>query len=136
MRRLSFAAGLGLLMLSASLAHATEGFVVGRTDLLSGPAQQFPNVRILPAGASVEVHGCLKNMQWCDVTWRGKRGWVNSMSVAYAGPHTDVAVTSFTCDQYWDAHYKSQNFYVDKDKWRGLADEPTLTKTTDVSSAN
>jgi uncharacterized protein YraI len=74
-------------------------------------------------------------MRWCDVTWRGKRGWVNSMNVAYTGPRTEVPVVSFSCDKYWDENYKSQFFYSDKDKWRGMADAP-LPRSMDISSAN
>lgn len=133
MRGFGFAIGVGLLAFGASVANAGEGRIVGRADLLAGPAKNFPNVRILPDGTEVQVHGCLQNRQWCDVTWRGKRGWVDSMNVAYAGG--PLPVVAFNCNQYWDQHYKSQFFYPDKDKWRGLADRQRLTQTIGISSA-
>jgi uncharacterized protein YraI len=133
MQRVVFAFGLGLMMAGTSLAYATDGQVVDRADLLAGPAENFPNVRPLPEGAQVEVHGCLQNMRWCDVTWRGKRGWVDSMKIAYAGERMQVPTVAFDCAKYWDTHYKAQFFYTDKDKW--LATDQRA-RTIDISSAN
>jgi uncharacterized protein YraI len=76
-------AGLGALTLlgGPALAQATEGVVVENTTLLAGPDSQFPPIDQVPAGASVQVNGCLTGYAWCDVSFQNDRGWISGQTL-------------------------------------------------------
>jgi len=120
--------GIGALLLGLGSAKAADGHITDRANLLAGPAMDFPDVRILPPGAAITVHGCLLNRKWCDVTWRGNRGWVASEYIAYSYPdgqadvhgiflQLGVPVITFTLNDYWDENYRMQSFYSDRAEW-------------------
>jgi uncharacterized protein YraI len=120
--------GMGALVFGSGSARASDGYITGRANLLAGPAADLPDIRILPRGAAVTVNGCLPDWKWCDVTWRGKRGWVASEYIAssYQDGHADVRdvslrlgipVITFRLVDYWDKNYRTEDFYNDRDKW-------------------
>ena len=49
----------------------------------AGPGTEYPVVKTVPAGAPVNVHGCLSDHDWCDVSWSGDRGWVSADYLNY-----------------------------------------------------
>jgi len=56
------------------------------TTLRAGPGTEFERIRVVPEGQSVTLHGCTPEYRWCNVTWRGDRGWVSGRNVAALGP--------------------------------------------------
>jgi uncharacterized protein YraI len=125
-------AGFATLALSfaPSLAQAAQGFIVGQTDLRAGPDEQFPSVDMLPAGAQVEVFGCLSGNVWCDVGFQQDRGWVSGqdLEVMYQSNRVKVVevqtevvpVVTFQVATYWDQYYRSKPFFRDRDRFASL----------------
>jgi len=65
-------------------AWAAEGFATANVNMRSGPSTRYPAVTLIPAGESVEIHGCLADRPWCDVSFYGGRGWVAGQYVQAA----------------------------------------------------
>ena len=103
----------------------TEG-----TQMYAGPNAEYPQVMHLAAGLQVAIHGCVAGQAWCDVSWRGKRGWVTAAALEYSEKGESVALTevapsviptaTFELGRYWDANYKTRLWYSDRAKWQGL----------------
>jgi uncharacterized protein YraI len=53
---------------------------IASNDVLSvrsGASTEYPIVGVIPPdGIGIDVHDCLR--VWCNVSWRGVTGWVNS----------------------------------------------------------
>jgi uncharacterized protein YraI len=125
-------AAFATIALSAapSIAQAAQGFIVDQTDLRAGPDDQFPSVDLLPAGAQVEVFGCLSGHTWCDVGFQQDRGWVSGQDlevlfqnnrVKIVTIETEVVpVETFQVAVYWDAHYRDKPFFRDRDRFASL----------------
>src|SRR4051812_32464657 len=72
---------IGGLILAAGFVPAlasaeTSAYVAGSTELHAGPAFDYPTVDVVREGEGVVVHGCLRDFSWCDVGYRGDRGWI------------------------------------------------------------
>ncbi|OBY05201.1 ligand-binding protein SH3, partial [Rhizobium leguminosarum bv. trifolii] len=88
-----------------------------------------PAVAVIPAGSSVEIRGCLSDVNWCDVEFYGGRGWVSGQYVqasyqqrrVYVGPQyyrpLGIPMIRFSVDNYWDRYYRNRDFYRDRDRW-------------------
>jgi uncharacterized protein YraI len=130
-------AGVAALALSnAPLAQAAElrGYTTSSVDLLAGPNDDFPAVARVSPGADVNIIGCTDGMKWCDVSWGGNRGWVNSsfLNSDYSGRRVSVVeyskserlpVVVFEQKPYWDTYYHDRPFYTERRYW-------TTTTTT------
>ena len=118
------------LSVAPSIAQAAQGFIVDQADLRAGPDEQFPSVDMLPAGAQVEVFGCLSGHTWCDVGFQQDRGWVSGqdLEVLYQSNRVKIVtietevvpVASFEVAVYWDAHYHDKPFFRDRDRFASL----------------
>lgn len=120
---MAFAAILASALATAGSALATTP-AVSRTDvnLRAGPGTVYPIVVTLRAGAPLAVHGCLADRSWCDVGWRGQRGWVsaNFLQVEYQEryvalrpaivPVAGIGVVAFD-EAYWQRHYIRKPWY-------------------------
>jgi len=143
MRWRSLLVGIGMMFTGANFAQAADARITERVELLAGPAADFPRVRTLPPGTAVTVHGCTRGYRWCDVTWRGKRGWVDSAYMVYGNEQTALVSMSgagaglpqveFDCAAYWDKHYKSQIFYDDRSQWLRHSQARNLAEITPVA---
>ncbi|THK39662.1 SH3 domain-containing protein [Ensifer sp. MPMI2T] len=124
------AATVCALLLVPALAEAAEGFATANVNMRSGPSTRYPAVIVIPAGDPVEIHGCLADLPWCDVSFYGGRGWVASRYVqaiyrsrrVYLGPEyyrpLGIPTVVFQFDRYWDRNYRGRDFYRDRDRWR------------------
>lgn len=95
----------------------------------AGPSTRYPAVAVIPAGSSVEIRGCLSDVNWCDVEFYGGRGWVSGQYVqalyqqrrVYVGPQyyrpLGIPMIRFSVDNYWDRYYRNRDFYRDRDRW-------------------
>ncbi len=118
------------LSLIPFVAEAAEGFATANVNMRSGPSTRYPAVTIIPAGESVEIHGCLADRPWCDVSFYGGRGWVAGQYVqalyrsnrVYVEPEyyrpLGIPTVVFEFDSYWDRNYRERDFYRDRDRWR------------------
>ena len=120
-------AAVGLLMLAPAVAQAAEGYSTANVNMRAGPSTRYPAVAVIPAGSSVEIRGCLSDVNWCDVEFYGGRGWVSGQYVqasyqqrrVYVGPQyyrpLGIPMIRFSVDNYWDRYYRNRDFYRDRD---------------------
>ncbi|NDW02986.1 SH3 domain-containing protein [Jiella pacifica] len=126
---LAAAALASAVALPAGSAHASEkAIATTNVNLRAGPSTDYPVVDVLVAGEGLRVFGCLQTRSWCDVRFRGQRGWISANYIAltggnYSGRHDfdpySAPVITFSVDNYWGDHYRSRNFYRDRDRFRG-----------------
>jgi len=115
-----------VLPISAASAQTTRGYTVRATRLYSGPLRDYPSVRYVQRGVRVNLHGCLRDWSWCDVTYRANRGWVAGVDlrISHDGRRQGIAadrgigVISFTFGSYWDTHYQGRRFYGQRQRWQ------------------
>ncbi|MGR9416407.1 SH3 domain-containing protein [Rhizobium leguminosarum] len=122
-------AAVGLLMLAPAAAQAAEGYSTVNVNMRAGPSTRYPAVAVIPAGSSVEIRGCLSDVNWCDVEFYDGRGWVSGQYVqalyqqrrVYVGPQyyrpLGIPMIRFSVDNYWDRYYRNRDFYRDRDRW-------------------
>ncbi len=108
-------------------ANAANGYVTASVNMRSGPSTAYPPVTVIPDGASVDIIGCLTGFSWCDVAWRGYRGWVSSNYLDYFaerrryrlpeyGPRYGVPIITFNFG-YWDRYYRDRPFYRERHRF-------------------
>jgi uncharacterized protein YraI len=96
----------------------------------AGPNPQFPLVASIPAGAYVQVNGCVEGYSWCDVTAGPQRGWVYADYLSYpyrnqpvtvisAGPSLGLPIITFSVGNYWDSYYRGRPWYNNRAYWYG-----------------
>lgn len=124
------AAAVCALLVAPAIAEAAEGFATANVNMRSGPSIRYPAVSMIPVGESVEIHGCLADLPWCDVSFYGGRGWVAGRYVqadyrrnrVYVEPRyyrpLGIPTVAFQFDNYWDRYYRGRDFYRQRDRWR------------------
>lgn len=124
------AAAVCALLAAPVIAEAAEGFATANVNMRSGPSTRYPAVSLIPVGESVEIHGCLADLPWCDVSFYGGRGWVAGRYVqadyrrnrVYVEPRyyrpLGIPTVVFQFDNYWDRNYRGRDFYRERDRWR------------------
>ncbi|MBX5145329.1 SH3 domain-containing protein [Rhizobium lentis] len=122
-------AAAALLVLGPAVAQAAEGYSTANVNMRAGPSTRYPAVAVIPAGSSVEIRGCLSNVNWCDVEFYGGRGWVSGQYVqavygqrrVYVGPEyyrpLGIPLVTFSVGNYWDRYYRHRDFYRERDRW-------------------
>ncbi|TCU26250.1 SH3 domain-containing protein [Rhizobium laguerreae] len=122
-------AAAGLRMLAPAIAEAAEGYSTANVNMRAGPSTRYPAVAVIPAGSSIEIRGCLSDVNWCDVEFYGGRGWVSGQYVqalyqqrrVYVGPQyyrpLGIPMIRFSVDNYWDRYYRNRDFYRERDRW-------------------
>ncbi|RFC62977.1 SH3 domain-containing protein [Fulvimarina endophytica] len=131
MKRLLFSTALLLGLAAApTLGQAAEkAIATADVNLRAGPSTSYPAVDIVGGGERVRVFGCLQTRSWCDVAFRGARGWMSSNYLAYLGQDRRyqgtraveiiaAPVITFEVGGYWDDHYRDRSFYRDRDRWQ------------------
>jgi len=118
-----------LLLSSIALpALAQDARVTVDLNMRAGPGTQYPVITTIPGGRAVDIYGCESGLNWCDVNWRGNRGWVYSDYLNYTyesrtrpvaewGPRIGLPVVSFSFGDYADRHYRGMPWYGDRDRW-------------------
>jgi len=111
-----------VLLATPAAALAAPGMITTSVNLRAGPSVEFPVVNRLPRGVPVEVHGCIRQALWCDVSWERERGWVAAqyLDYFYDGRYVDlpnyvdvvdVPVASFVLTSYWSSYYFGRPWY-------------------------
>ena len=62
-------------LLAAGTASAMETTTTTDLNMRMGPGPNYVVAGVIPAGAAVEVEGCLDAANWCQVTYDGQTGW-------------------------------------------------------------
>lgn len=125
LRILAFAATA--LIGAATAASAQEAYTTNDMSMRAGPGTRYPVVRTIPEDAVVYIHGCIRNWDWCDVSWRRSRGWVFSdyLEGLYRNrrivfeewrDYVDVPYVDFSFG-YWDRHYRDRPWYGNWERW-------------------
>ena len=93
--RVTFLALLAALVIGIlpNIAEAAwSGYTTAWVNQRSGPGTNYAVRTVIPAGSPVTVFSCTGRNTWCDVDWRGRRGWVSGRYLAfgsyYAPPPT------------------------------------------------
>lgn len=124
MKYIALTAG-ALLAFASGSAFAVNAFVTDAVHMYAGPNTNYPEVMRLSAGRPVTLYGCLANFEWCDVEWRGNRGWVpagalstaDKSNIAASGQTLKVPSLRFDLKTYWEQNYQSRPWYADKETW-------------------
>jgi uncharacterized protein YraI len=110
------------VMLTPGLASAAAGYTTGNVNMRAGPSTANPVITTIPAGAPVQIAGCLAGWSWCDTIYAGYRGWVAGAYlnaawqgkvvpfVAYA-PQVGVPVVVYNADVYGKRYHVGQPWY-------------------------
>ncbi len=129
MKKILFGAMTLVAGLSPALAEAAEGYATANVNMRSGPSTSYPAVTVIPNGTPVEIHGCLADLPWCDVSFYNGRGWVAGRYVqtvyqrnrVYLEPRyyrpLGIPTITFSVGNYWDRYYRDRPFYRDRDRW-------------------
>ncbi len=131
MKRIVMVAVLLVAGLAASAAQAQSrtAYAVTHANLRAGPAIDYPRIGSVPDGARLDIYGCVDDWSWCDVQWRGERGWISAGLIEYDysgrrvgvsghGAQIGLPILVFAFDSYWSSHYRNRSWYRDRDRWR------------------
>lgn len=133
LRRMSALTPLRRLLLALAFAlplaaSAQNAFTTQAVNMRAGPDRSFPLVAWIPAGAAVQVFGCLDGWRWCDTAWGPHRGWVWSQTlqttfqnqpwiIFHGGPTLGIPLVTFSIGAYWDSFYRNRPWWDHRDYW-------------------
>ncbi len=129
MHRPSVALSLTVLLLAAcGFARAQNAYTSRPANVRAGPDREYPVVAQLGPGEPLDVHGCLSDWSWCDVSFEDNRGWVyaGGVSFVYEGqrvplysyaPRLGLPIITFSLGTYWDQHYRGRPWYSQRQTW-------------------
>jgi uncharacterized protein YraI len=129
MRRHPLVYTLGALLLtSLGLASAQDAYTSRPMNVRAGPNREYPLVAQLDAGAPLDVHGCLDDWSWCDVSFEDSRGWIYAGGVSFVyqggrvplysyGPKLGLPIIAFSLTGYWGDYYRGRPWYAQRDTW-------------------
>ncbi|WAC28054.1 SH3 domain-containing protein [Ancylobacter sp. SL191] len=128
MKRVLAGAAFLLLALGGSAFAQQRGFVTTDVNLRAGPSTGYPVVVVLEGGTPLGIYGCLDDYSWCDVDWRGARGWIAARYLEYDyggrrvefvpyAPTVGVPIVAFSFGDYWGRYYRGRSWYSSYDRW-------------------
>jgi uncharacterized protein YraI len=117
---------VALALPGSAIAQTVE--TTADVNMRAGPSTRFPVVTTIPENRQVQVFGCDRNLDWCDVAWRGNRGWVFSEYLEVGdqrrrGPIGEIGrllglpFAAFDPEGYWDRHYRDRPWYDERQRW-------------------
>lgn len=118
-----------VLLLSAfGIASAQNAYTSRPINVRAGPDREYPLVAQLGPGAPLDVHGCLSDWSWCDVSFDDSRGWIyaGGLSFVYQGervplysyaPRLGLPIITFSLGAYWNQYYRGRPWYSQRDTW-------------------
>ena len=103
-------------------ALAANGYTTGSVNMRTGPGVNYPRIAVIPRGAGVTIRGCVRDHRWCDVSWRGWRGWVSARYLVwtryrrpiYRPGHPPLwggPIIQFRFERYHDRWYRDRPYY-------------------------
>ena len=135
-RLITRSAVAGILLAAAtsipSVANAQQIYANTTTNLnqRAGPDTRYPVLVVVPSGAAVTLFGCVRNLTWCDGSFRGYRGWFSAryLTIPYRNTRLSVAsyvryaylpTVAFNINSYWDTYYRERPFYTQLNVYAG-----------------
>ena len=109
-------------------AFAANGATSRGVQMHAGPGTEYPEVMRLAPNLNLKIHGCARAWDWCDVEWRGNRGWVPAADLDYKldrsllpvsnyGPRVNLPQVDFDLAKYWDTYYRQRPWYAERQTW-------------------
>jgi len=106
----------------AQAYDAQAGQAAASANVRSGPSSSYEIIGKVRAAQKIDIIGCTRTWEWCDVKTHDKRGWVaarfllgryegNLAGVINYGPKMGVNEIGFEERVYWGTHYTHTNFY-------------------------
>lgn len=125
----------------ATPAMAANGSTSQGVQMQAGPGNEYPDVMRLAPNLKVTIHACSRAWDWCDVEWRGNRGWVPAAGLDYRledtllpvsdyGPRVGLAQVEFNLPKYWDAYYRQRPWYPQRTAWISRGPAKVLAEAT------
>lgn len=123
------AACAALVLLAApAAASAQTAFTTNDVNMRAGPGVEYPRVATIPEDESVDIYGCLRGFNWCDVGWEGDRGWVNANFLSYSyggryvtvdewGPRIGLPLIGFEVRDYWGRYYRDRPWWEQRTRY-------------------
>lgn len=97
-------AAASALLLTAGAAAAAPAVSEATINLHARPSARSPIVGTVPAGARIDVRGCVR--AWCRVRFAGEQGFVPRRLLAMAGgPAVVAAAPGYVYDEPYDDYY-------------------------------
>lgn len=128
--RVLFGIALSLLALIglSSSSQAEEAYTVRSGLMRAGPDYDYPEIRRISRDRIIDVFGCTRDFEWCDVEYDGDRGWfpADNIEFDYEGrrealidvaPLLGLMILEFSIDDYWDRYYYDRPWYRHRDDW-------------------
>lgn len=118
------------VLLLPTLATARPAYTVEPMRIHAGPGPDYPLIVVVPPGLGLEVTGCIRGYQWCDVIAPdGLRGWAWSGALSFSwngpplpvieyGPSFGIPLISFVIGDYWGRYYRDRPWYDMHRHWR------------------
>jgi len=80
-------------MLSATASAATKVEATTALNIRSGPGPQYGVVGVINANDQAVIEGCIEGSLWCQVNYKGERGWAYSkyLTASAAGKTVVIA---------------------------------------------
>ncbi len=135
-------AGSTALISSVFAAEELRGATTAQSIMYAGPGDAYPRGLRLTAGLQIGIQGCTDGATWCDVEWRGKRGWVlaAALELEENGDRIPVSAltvpsTTFELASYWAANYKTRLWYGDRAKWKNIGGRAAQSAQAGASGA-
>lgn len=108
----------------AGSAKAAPGVTTDLVKLRAGPGHDYPVIARIAPHSGVEVMGCIRGWEWCDVAVGNLRGWASykhirilyhhhNAVIGEVGPIIGLPFVAFDLDTYWDRYYWDRPFYHD-----------------------
>jgi len=128
MTRLAWLSSLILLAFAPAAARAADAYVTATVNLRAGPDIGYPRVDIIPVGYAINIYGCTTGWTWCDVGYRGDRGWIAGSFIEFYdngyyrplpqyGVQVGIPIVTFSINLYWSNYYTHRAFYRERNYW-------------------
>lgn len=99
---------------SVSQANAaSSGYTTAGTNLRTGPGYDYGRLDYMPAGRTVSIHVCTWDGQWCDISSRYRRGWINARYLYRYTYRRPYRPPFYAWPPYWsfDFRYDDHDWY-------------------------
>jgi len=117
-----------LLAGTSTSAMAERAEVTANLSFRVGPGTVYPVIGVIPDGREVRIFGCIEGLDWCDVRWRGERGWVFADYLRYRqdndwrllprwGASIDLPIVAFELNTYANRYYRDSPHYRLARRW-------------------
>lgn len=117
----AFLAGsaLAVALVLPSVAAAVPGYTTGNVNVRTGPGTQYQAITTAPAGAGVDILGCMPGRAWCDIVLGNLRGWVSGRYVQEGGAVVQqYVVPRYVAPSPVVRFSFGNTWYDDDDDWR------------------